>query len=182
MNKEIFVKLCKYNTHFFQWLEPFIKIGGKFCNVNRISKDYNDETTMMMAAKSSNLQMMQLLSKYGFDWELLINNETKGDFERQHPSTTTIFLASCFYASVKCLDFVCKTCQTIVGCTINVYVKDKHYGRNGLHWAIIKQNVEIVKYLLNNVYKGDDKFKLINDSDSISNLYTITLCMCNKSK
>ena len=107
-------------------------------------------TTMMQAAMTldDNLSMMKLLTKYGFDFANLIN-------KRDNFNGDTVFHILCSEEfvdnNIDRIKYLFDICKNIANCSINILAKND-VGMCGLHEAIDETNVELVKYLLQNIY------------------------------
>ena len=129
---------------------PIVEILLKEFNANPNVVNNLNQTALMYCVvyARGNLSIMKLLTKYGFDYVKLIN-------KRENEKGQTIFLLLCRkkYADdpIACLKYLFQVCKKISNCTINILAKDQS-GMTGLHLAIFRPNVDMVRYLLENVY------------------------------
>ena len=114
-------------------------------NSNIVNKWYNHTgvTTMHIAATFGNKTVMKLLIQHGFNLDKLINHKMTGDEYRN----VNVFLILCMFGHVKCLSYLLQACNNID------FRARTQLGFNGLHFAVMFENLEMVKYLLRNVYK-----------------------------
>ena len=113
--------------------------------------DSENNTTLMYWAtkKDRNISILTLLVKYGFDLARLVN-------QRDHQYRYTVFHILCRSDSntdnkIACLKQLFSMCQKIPNCSINILAQN-HQGACGLHCAILCQDIDVVKHLLENVY------------------------------
>ena len=87
--------------------------------------------------------MQELLTKYGFDYEKLVN-------ERESINGYTVFHYLCMEKyrdnQIECIKYLFQVCDSI-----NILAKDDRQ-MCGLHIAIRDSHVDFIKYLLENVY------------------------------
>ena len=117
-------------------------------NPNVVSNQ--NATTLMRWAtvKDRNLSILELLVKYGFDFVKLVN-------EHENKSGFTVFHFLCSEGNsdhnIACLKRLFSICEKISNCSINI-LATVHVGMSGLHLAIFFKDVNMIKYLLENVY------------------------------
>ena len=138
--------LCAIFHNRARMVEIFLKDG----NANPNVVNNRNETALMICAMgtSVNLSIMKLLTKYRFDYAKLVN-------KRDNHSGQTVFHYLCQQgktdAAIACMKYLFQVCKNIPNCSINVLAKSR-LDLCGLHWAIYELNVDMVKYLLENVY------------------------------
>ena len=119
-------------------------------NANPNVVDNTNGTLLMTWAsiQDRNLSILRLLVKYRFDFARLVN-------EVEHRREWTAFHFLCFgdntYHNITCIKVLFSICQKIPHCSINILTQNGD-GLGGLHCAIFKKNVDMTKYLLENVY------------------------------
>ena len=118
----------------------------KGANPNVLNKWYNHTgvTTMHIAASLGNKAVMQLLIKHGFNLDKLIDKRTKGDKYRN----MNVFLILCMNGHVRCLSYLLHVCNDI-----DLRARTQ-LGLNGLHLAVEHQHLDMVTFLLQNVYQN----------------------------
>ena len=130
-------------------------------NPNLISPE--NETTLMCSVtrtSSSTLSMIKLLANYGFDFSKLVNH-------RLDRFGSTVFHALCTkncvntQDQIECIKYLFDICQKTPHCSINILAQDE-MNMCGLHYAIGESNVELVKYLVENVYFPNNDKKNTN--------------------
>ena len=104
---------------------------------------------MHCAIEIHSVDMMKLLIEHNFDCTIFS--------KCSHP----IFLWSCKYASVECMELLLSVCREM-DC-IDIFDNDKK-GLNGLEIAIREKKEDIVEYLLHKVYYNDDMRRRIIDA------------------
>ena len=116
-------------------------------NPNIVNKweNHTGVTTMHIAAMSGNKVVMKLLIEHGFNLDKLINQKMTGD---EYPNMT-VFLILCMYGNVRCLSYLSTVCNSID------FGARTQFGRNGLHLAVANKHLDMVKFLLKNVYTNE---------------------------
>ena len=125
-------------------------------NANPNVMDGKNMTTLMhcVSGTGCSLSMMKLLAKNGFDFAKLINECCNKD-------GNTLFHKLCAIHfkhntdSIACLKYLFNVCKKIENCSINVLAKNSEI-MCGLHIAIWNSNIDMVRYLLENVYFPDN--------------------------
>ena len=133
-------------TNSAKMVEILLKDGN--ANPNVVN---NDNVTALMfcgAYAPGNVAIRKLLTKYGFDYAKLVN-------KREHKFGTTVFHNLCnkwrTNDRIAFMKYLFQVCKNIPNCSINILAKNRE-GRCGLHMAIADFNVDMVTYLLENVY------------------------------
>ena len=122
-------------------------------------------TTMHIAARKKNVEMVKVLVEREFDIEKLINQIVMGDrFEYR-----SVFLMLCSNGSVECLDYLLSVCKRNVKnknkWLMDVFAKDSK-GRNGLYVAVGHQKLSMCEYLLKKIYDNDElRQEMMNQTD-----------------
>lgn len=111
-------------------------------NPNVISQ-YN-RTSLWFCSQTGNLSLLKLLVQHGFDFVNLVNvcDSKKG---------MTPFHWLCYEGHTYMIKHLFGICQEIAKCSINILARNR-LNMCGLHYAIQSNDVECVKYLLENVY------------------------------
>ena len=117
-------------------------------NPNNIVGNVNKTALMSWAAiKDRNLSILRLLVEYRFDFANLVNQPNSKGY--------TVFHALCNHGNtdhnIACLMQLFSICKKIHNCSINILAQDPS-GWCGLHYAIYHNNVDMIKYLLENAY------------------------------
>ena len=112
--------------------------------------DKNNTTTLLHWASkpNRNLSILRLLVNYRFDFAKLVNkSENKDGYN--------VFHYLCFKGdtdhNISCLKHLFSICKKIPRCSINILAR-QYTGACGLHHAIFQKSVDMIKYLLENVY------------------------------
>ena len=136
---------------------------------NIMDKFYNHTgvTTMHIAAMLGNIKMMQLLVEYGFNLYKLINKRMKGDEHRN----MTVFLILANNGSVECLSYLLRVCQSTntenkIIQRIDVSARTE-LGYNSLHLAVKAENLQMINFLLQNVYNTSKLRKSMMNQRSV---------------
>ena len=117
-----------------------------------------DQTSLLFACHQNNVDVLELLEQYKFDFQKLINH-------RDGITGYTAFLLLCMNGRTKMLEYLVNK----FGKIMDILATDND-GNNGLHLAVKHQHFETAKYLLQNVYfpnnnkKNETGFKVINGS------------------
>ena len=98
---------------------------------------------MHLAALFGNKVVMKLLIQYKFNLDKLINKKMKGD---EYPNMT-VFLLFCMNGNVECLSYLLQICNSVD------FRARTQLGCNGLHLAVAYQHLNMVTFLLTNVYQ-----------------------------
>ena len=112
--------------------------------------DNDNWTTLMYWAieKDRNLSILTLLGKYGLDFARLVN-------QRSNQDGRTVFHVLCGRGNtdhnISCIKHLFSICEKIPNCSINILARDND-DMCGLHDAISEQNIDMTRYLLENVY------------------------------
>ena len=124
-------------------VEILLKNGNANTNV---VNNHNQTTLMYCVNAPDNLSIMKLLTKYGFDYAKLVN-------KRENKSGNTVFHLLCERKTdaIGCMKYLFQVCKNIPNCAINILAKNE-MNMCGLHKAIFDLNVDVVRYLLENVY------------------------------
>ena len=121
-------------------------------NPNIVGDDNCTTLIIWACEKNRNLAILRLLLKYKFDLAKLIN-------ERLNKSRMSAFhfLCECRNTDhdIACLKYLFAVCKKIPNCFINILATNNR-GVCGLHGAIWDTNLDMVRYLLENVYFPDD--------------------------
>ena len=115
----------------------------KKVNVNFVDRSDNT-TALYWAAFHGNLQFMKLLLEHGCDFKAFIDI-----CDKRHG--LSVFLGVCLSGNVECLDFLLNMDDLVIN-----FIHRDNGGNSGLHLAIKKERVEMIKYLLENVYSSDN--------------------------
>ena len=119
-------------------------------NANPNVVDNKNHTTVMCwtLTKDKKLSILRILAKYGFDFAKLINQP-----ENEYGVTVLHFL--CMYGNsghnIACIKDLFSICKKIPECSINILAQN-HQGLCALHHAIYNKDIDMIKYLLENVY------------------------------
>ena len=144
-----------------------VEILLKNFNANPNVVDNRNCTALMYFALygRGNLSIMKLLTKYGFDYEKLVN-------KRESTNGYTVFHCLCMEKytdnQIECIKYLFQVCNSI-----NILAKNCAQ-MCGLHLAIKESNVPLIKYLIENVYFPNND-KLNPDGIAFLNM----LCLGN---
>ena len=112
-----------------------------------------------------NLLILQLLEKYGFDFSRLVN-------QRNNKDGKTAFHCVCSFGNSDhmsaCLNHLFSICKKTPKCSINILARD-NVGVCGLHTAVARRNVDMVRYLLERIYFPNND-KLNKDGIAVINM------------
>ena len=131
----------------------------------------NENKTILMhwGLKHKNLSILALLVKYGFDFARLVNQRSKKN------NGKTVFHILCDGGNtdhnISCFKLLFSICEKIPNCAINILAQD-YDGKCGLHYAIEKTDIDMTKYLLENVYFPNND-KLNEDGITFISMPTI---------
>ena len=112
--------------------------------------DNENHTTLMCWAsiKDRNLYILRLLVKYRFDFARLVN---QCDIKDGRTALHWLCVLGDTDHNIVCLKHVFSICEKIPNCSINILARN-HNGWTGLHDAIYQKDVDMTKYLLENVF------------------------------
>ena len=99
------------------------------------------------ALQQKNVDLMKLLHKYHFDWNVLsmLNN--------------SIFLGLCLYGSVDCTKFLMLHCARWIDIKqIGTFYWMYKFDMDCLNWAVQEKNEQMVEYLLKEIYIDDNRY------------------------
>ena len=118
-------------------------------------------TTLLFASQHDNVKIFELLVRYGFNLPMLINNVDFIHFK-------SVFLNLCHFGNLKCLEYLINRFGNNFDNILDTFATTVD-NANGLHLAILEQHLDVVEFLLSNVYR-DDK---INTNDIARNKVSI---------
>ena len=117
-------------------------------NSNVVNNCNHTALMLCVVCGRGNLSILKLLTKYGFDYAKLVN-------KRDNVSGRTVFHFLCQQAfaddAIACMKYLFQVCKNIPNCSLNILAKNAT-DMCGLHTAIFEFNVDMVRYLLENVY------------------------------
>ena len=156
----ILFHVCK-NVKYLEMsvIEKFIRFAPKeYSNKLQTNSDdfpWTHSTLMHIAAFENCLDLMTLLDKYHFNWSIL---------SEAHES---VFLMLCKQGNVDCMRLLWQHCNSWIdlkhiGAGFNMYNDQDEMFLDGLNWAVERNNEEMLKYLLSDVYVGDECRVLVN--------------------
>ena len=130
--------------------------------------DLNRTTLMVWGGISEdrNLSILKLLVKYRFDFAKLINQCDNNQWTVFH--YLCINFGNYTEKNIASLKHLFGICEKIPNCSINILARDR-MGWCGLHHAIQHGNVDMVKYLLENIYFPNND-KLNKDGVAFMNM------------
>ena len=117
-------------------------------NPNIVASENRTALLLSTMKPRNNLSMMKLLTKYGFDFAKLVNQE---DVRLGMTVFHYLCTKNCVDNPIACIKYLLDVCEKTPNCSVNILAKD---GPNmcGLHYAILASDVDLVRYLLENVY------------------------------
>ena len=123
-----------------------VEILLKDGNANPNAVNHRNCTALMycVVCVRGNLSTMKLLTKYGFDYAKLVN-------KRDNDLGGTVFQYLCKQGAIDWMKYLLQVCKNIPNCSINILATGVG-DMCGLHWAVAELNVDMVRYLLENVY------------------------------
>lgn len=142
-HKDALYWLCKSQD--VVWIGLYLEsCTNAVSQVNQVFEQYDNTTTMIIAAQRGEMELIKLLSRYKFDLKTLINHQ-------EASKQMSAFLALCFNGDIECLDYVMNWCNKDIDCTIDVFATQID-GSNALHLAAQEEDLKMTQYLLSNVY------------------------------
>ena len=100
--------------------------------------------------QQKNLDLMKLLHKYKFNWNIL----------QELNQYRSLWLDLCMTGTVDCMQFLFNHCCNWIDIKQFGIYNYREY--DGLNWAVMMKNEKMIEYLLTNVYTGDNEY-LHND-------------------